>query len=66
MEVLIVDDDAVSRRLLRTHLEKWGYRVTQAADGAAGWERFQAGDYASWSRAWLDRFAAGKAAARVG
>jgi queuine tRNA-ribosyltransferase len=26
-------------------------------------EHIIAGDYASWSRAWLDRFAAGKAAA---
>jgi two-component system OmpR family response regulator len=33
--ILIVDDDAETRRLLQTYLEKQGYRVTTAADGRA-------------------------------
>jgi len=33
--VLIVDDDAETRSLLREYLEKQGYRVTAAADGRA-------------------------------
>jgi len=45
MKVLIVDDDPVSLRLLRNYLEKWGYQVTQAQDGAAGWTLFQTDDF---------------------
>jgi len=45
MKVLVVDDDPVSRKLLRTYLEKWGYQVTQAEDGAAGWSLFQTDDF---------------------
>ena len=33
--VLVVDDDAETRKLLREYLEKQGYRVTLAADGKA-------------------------------
>ncbi|HEY6807622.1 MAG TPA: response regulator, partial [Gemmatimonadales bacterium] len=36
--ILIVDDDAVSRTMARAVLEKGGYRVTEAADGAAALE----------------------------
>ena len=32
MHVLIADDDSVSRRLLQSYLQKWGYEVT-AAEG---------------------------------
>jgi len=45
MKVLIVDDDPMSRKLLRTYLEKWGYEVTQAEDGAMGWALFQTDDF---------------------
>jgi CheY-like chemotaxis protein len=45
MKVLVVDDDPVSLKLLRNYLEKWGYEVTQAQDGAAGWTLFQANDF---------------------
>ena len=37
-QVLVVDDDAVTRHLLRTVLEQGGYAVTTAADGAAALE----------------------------
>ena len=41
MKVLIADDDAINRRLLQTHLEKWGHEVTAATDGARAWQLFQ-------------------------
>jgi signal transduction histidine kinase len=41
MKVLIAEDDSVSRRLLRDHLEKWGHEVIEAADGAAAWSVFE-------------------------
>jgi two-component system, NtrC family, sensor kinase len=45
VRVLLVEDDAVSRRLLRSYLEKWGHEVTEAEDGAVAWQRFQAGEF---------------------
>ena len=32
MKILVVDDDAAIREVLRIRLESWGYRVKQAAD----------------------------------
>ena len=40
-----MEDDAVSRRLLRSWLEKWGHDVTEAEDGAAAWEQFTSGEF---------------------
>ncbi|MBZ5550405.1 MAG: response regulator transcription factor, partial [Acidobacteriia bacterium] len=34
MQVLIVEDSAVYRKLISDHLQAWGFRVTVAADGA--------------------------------
>ena len=34
--VLVIDDDATARTLLRRHLARAGYRVEEAADGPAG------------------------------
>ena len=45
MKVLIAEDDPISRRLLQSHLEKWGHAVTTAADGAEAWRLFQAGHF---------------------
>lgn len=42
MNVLIAEDDVVSRRLLRGHLERWGHTVTEAVDGQQAWELFSA------------------------
>jgi signal transduction histidine kinase len=41
MQVLIAEDDPVSRRLLQSYLQKWGYEVIVAKDGAEAWQYFQ-------------------------
>ncbi|MBX9579349.1 MAG: response regulator, partial [Gemmataceae bacterium] len=43
MRVLIADDEPVSRRLLQSYLQKWGYEVAAAADGAEAWRLFEVG-----------------------
>jgi signal transduction histidine kinase len=43
MKVLIADDDSVSRRLLQSYLQKWGYEVTAAQNGAEAWQLFEGG-----------------------
>ena len=40
--VLVIDDDADARRLLRRHLENAGYRVEEAHDGISGIARARA------------------------
>jgi phosphoserine phosphatase RsbU/P len=44
VKVLIADDDAVSRLLLRKTLEPMGHQVVQAANGLEAWEIFERGD----------------------
>ena len=39
-KILIVDDSALSRRMLRTILEGAGHTVVEAEDGLSGLERF--------------------------
>jgi len=41
MRVLIAEDEAISRRLLQRHLEKFGLEVIPAGDGKEAWEIFQ-------------------------
>jgi signal transduction histidine kinase len=41
MRVLIADDEPVSRRLLQSYLQKWGYEVTTAQNGAEAWRVFE-------------------------
>ncbi len=43
MKILIADDDAVSRRRLQSYLQKWGYEVASAKDGAEAWDLFEGG-----------------------
>ncbi|RLC24824.1 MAG: diguanylate cyclase response regulator [Deltaproteobacteria bacterium] len=38
MNILIAEDEPVSRHLLEVTLRKWGYEVTAARDGAEAWE----------------------------
>ena len=44
MKILIAEDDAVSRRLLEATLEKFGYEVVVAVDGAEAWAVLQGAD----------------------
>ena len=39
--VLVVEDDPMFRKILRSWLESWGYQVTVAEDGAEAWEMLQ-------------------------
>jgi len=39
--VLVAEDDAMFRRILRSWLEAWGYQVTLAEDGAKAWNLLQ-------------------------
>jgi two-component system, cell cycle response regulator len=41
MEILIVEDEPISRRLLEFTLHRWGYEVTATADGNEAWEVLQ-------------------------
>lgn len=43
MQILVAEDDPVTRRLLRKTLESWGHDVTAVADGASAWVRWQQG-----------------------
>ncbi|HLQ77075.1 MAG TPA: response regulator [Terriglobia bacterium] len=42
--ILIADDDAITRRVARSILQKQGYQVSEVADGAAALESIQAGN----------------------
>jgi sigma-B regulation protein RsbU (phosphoserine phosphatase) len=41
MNILVVEDDPVSRLLLATTLRKLGHEVTETADGLAAWTAFE-------------------------
>ena len=41
MQVLIADDDSVSRRMLANMLQQWNYEVAPACDGAEAWRLLQ-------------------------
>ena len=41
MQILIAEDDNVSRRLLETTLTRWGYDVVTCVDGIAAWDILQ-------------------------
>jgi two-component system cell cycle response regulator len=44
VRVLIAEDDLISRRLLESFLQKWGYEVVLAAEGNAAWQTLQQAD----------------------
>ncbi len=41
MEILIAEDDPISRRILTALLTKWGYTVKAASDGAQAWSQLE-------------------------
>ena len=49
MRVLIVDDEAVVRRLLETSLKTWGYEVLVASGGEQAWEILRRDDAPSFA-----------------
>ena len=53
MHVLIADDDSISRRLLQSYLQKWGYEVTAAKDGAEAWDLFGRGSFPMIITDWM-------------
>ena len=53
MKILIADDDPVSRRLLQSYLQKWGYEVTAANDGAEAWGLFEGGCFPMVITDWM-------------
>lgn len=53
MKVLIADDDPVSRRLLQSDLQKWGYDVTIASDGTEAWRLFEEGGFSLVISDWM-------------
>jgi DNA-binding response OmpR family regulator len=44
MDILIAEDEAVSRRSLEAVLQRWGYRVRVAVDGVAAWNELSQGE----------------------
>ena len=44
MKILVAEDNAVTRRLLRRVLERLGHEVITAPDGLKAWEQFQSSD----------------------
>jgi diguanylate cyclase (GGDEF)-like protein len=44
MKVLIADDSATSRALLRSVLTRWGYEIVSAVNGAEAWEELSKPD----------------------
>jgi DNA-binding response OmpR family regulator len=53
LKVLIADDDPVSRRLLLSYLQKWGYEVTVAVNGADAWRLFEQEDFSVVISDWM-------------
>jgi len=53
MNVLIADDDSVSRHFLEYYLQKWGYEVTAAHDGAEAWRLFEGGSFPMVITDWM-------------
>jgi DNA-binding response OmpR family regulator len=53
MRVLLAEDEAVSRRLLQSYLEKWGHEVVATESGAEAWKLFQDEDYQMVMTDWM-------------
>lgn len=44
MDILIAEDDPISRRLLEASLQRWGHRILAAPDGQAAYEALSRND----------------------
>jgi DNA-binding response OmpR family regulator len=44
VEVLIAEDDPISRRVLEANLKKWGHVVVACSDGNEAWEKLKSPD----------------------
>jgi two-component system, NtrC family, sensor kinase len=53
VKILVADDEAVSRRLLQSYLQKWGHEVVVAGDGAEAWRVFEQGEFPIVITDWL-------------
>ena len=53
MNVLIAEDDLISRKLLQTNLEQMGYLVTASTDGQEAWDIFDRVPYRIVVSDWL-------------
>src|SRR5438105_624074 len=53
MKILIAEDDAISRRLLQSYLQRWGYEVVAAQDGAEAWGLFEGGGFSVVITDWM-------------
>ena len=53
MRVLLAEDDAVMRLLLRSLLEAWGYQVVVARDGAEAWRLFDQDEFSFVLTDWI-------------
>jgi sigma-B regulation protein RsbU (phosphoserine phosphatase) len=45
MKILLVDDDIVTRKLIRKICEKMGFVVTETEDGESAWEEYKRSPY---------------------
>ena len=45
MNILVADDERVTRHMLKSFLTEWGMDVTTASDGREAWDIFRAGDF---------------------
>ncbi len=41
MRILVAEDDPVTRRVLESMLEEWGFEVEEAKDGIEAWEQIR-------------------------
>jgi DNA-binding response OmpR family regulator len=53
MNVLLVEDDAVSQRILAAYFTKWGYDFELVADGEAAWQLLEKQDFPIVVTDWL-------------
>ena len=53
MEILIAEDERISRRTLQRQLEQWGHKVTAVENGREAWEMFQEREFSIVVSDWM-------------